>query len=281
MTFNTESFYGGWWFFAFPLAGLAHYPFPFFVRGDDVSFSISNDFAIHTLCGVASFQEGFNEKENAQTLYLDLRSHLAHHLSLNLLERGRLGIATIAIHFLMRSLLRCHYGSAAAQLLAWQDVMAGPTVFGDETHMPRRRAEIAALSQEEAWQQRQPAESLQSAKPQSSRLLRKLHTAYGLLILNGHLVPFWTAFAARRVLNIEQRDQIRASFGAAELTFVDTSGQRSYTLRHSKVRFFSVLWKMVGLTVRLCRDFDAIKANWRSGYNDMTTATYWKDTLDP
>lgn len=276
-----NSFYGGWWFFAFPLKGLDHYPFPFFVRGDDVSFSIANDFDIHTLSGVASFQDGFTEKENAQTLYLDLRSHLAHHLSLSLLDRGRIGIAAIAIHFLMRSLLRFHYASAEAQLLAWQDVMTGPAVFDDETHMPKRRAEIATLSAEETWQRKPPSEPHQPARPQFPRLLRKLHTAYGLLTLNGHLIPCWSRFAARRVLNIEQRDQIRASFGAAELTFVDTSGQRSYTVRHSKVRFFSILWKMAKLTVRLYQDFDAIKTNWRSGYNDMTTASYWEDTLDP
>ncbi|MEC8196493.1 MAG: hypothetical protein VX228_09280, partial [Pseudomonadota bacterium] len=42
-----ETFYGGWWFFAFPVKELTHHPFPFFVRGDDVSFSIANDFDIH------------------------------------------------------------------------------------------------------------------------------------------------------------------------------------------------------------------------------------------
>ena len=28
--------YGGWWFFAFPLEATAAYPYPYFVRGDDV-----------------------------------------------------------------------------------------------------------------------------------------------------------------------------------------------------------------------------------------------------
>ncbi|MDQ2095984.1 glycosyltransferase family 2 protein, partial [Rhodalgimonas zhirmunskyi] len=32
------NFYGGWWYFAFPVAEVKHMPFPFFVRGDDVSF---------------------------------------------------------------------------------------------------------------------------------------------------------------------------------------------------------------------------------------------------
>jgi hypothetical protein len=269
-----RTFYGGWWFFAFPLRDLVHYPFPFFVRGDDVSFSIANDFAIHTLSGVAAFQDGFTEKENAHTLYLDLRSHLAHHLTLSQLERGRIRTAAIAIHFLMRSLLRCHYASAEAQLFAWQDVISGPAVFDDETHMPMRRAEIAALSKEEAWQHGVPRVPPQPLRPLPLPL-RKLNTAFGLLILNGHLIPFWSVLAGRRVLGIGQRDQIPATFGASVLTYVDTAEQRSYTLYHSKPRFFRILRKMAELTYRFCRDFDAIKADWRDGYMQMTTQTYW------
>ena len=39
-----DNFYGGWWYFAFPVDQVKHQPFPFFVRGDDVSFSLVHDF---------------------------------------------------------------------------------------------------------------------------------------------------------------------------------------------------------------------------------------------
>jgi GT2 family glycosyltransferase len=57
-------FYAGWWFFAFPVAAAAHWPFPFFVRGDDISFSLANRFDTVTLNGVVSFQEDFSAKES-------------------------------------------------------------------------------------------------------------------------------------------------------------------------------------------------------------------------
>lgn len=73
--------YGGWWYFAFPIEQAKHLPFPFFVRGDDVSFSLVNDFNIVMLPGVASIQESFTDKASPLTWYLDFRSHLVHHLS--------------------------------------------------------------------------------------------------------------------------------------------------------------------------------------------------------
>ena len=85
--------YGGWWFFAFAIDQVKHHPFPFFVRGDDISFSLMNDFNIHTLNGVVSFQDDFSEKESAQTLYLDLRNHIIQHLVTPELERSALGTA--------------------------------------------------------------------------------------------------------------------------------------------------------------------------------------------
>ena len=81
-------FYAGWWFFAFPVAAATHWPFPFFVRGDDISFSLANRFDTVTLAGVVSFQEDFSAKESPLTLYLDLRNHLHHHLVQDAKEIG-------------------------------------------------------------------------------------------------------------------------------------------------------------------------------------------------
>ncbi len=57
---NANGYYGGWWYFAFPLQHVEHFPYPFFVRGDDINFSLANDFLIHTLNGVTSFQDDFH-----------------------------------------------------------------------------------------------------------------------------------------------------------------------------------------------------------------------------
>ncbi len=70
--------YGGWWFFAFALAEVRRFPFPFFVRGDDIFFGLSNPFQIATLNGVGCFGEDFSIKHGPMTAYLDARYHLLY-----------------------------------------------------------------------------------------------------------------------------------------------------------------------------------------------------------
>jgi galactofuranosylgalactofuranosylrhamnosyl-N-acetylglucosaminyl-diphospho-decaprenol beta-1,5/1,6-galactofuranosyltransferase len=271
--------YGGWWFFAFPVAGLRHHPFPFFVRGDDISFSLANDFDIRTLNGVVSFQDDFTEKESAQTLYLDLRNHLIHHLVFDSLARSPLGTARVAIRFILRSLLRLHYASAEAQLLAWQDVMQGPQFFDDNLDMSARRAHIRDLAAEEGWQ---PVADLPYSAPQQrifTRISRKLRTWLGLLTLNGHVIPFWSHLGSRIHQDISQRGLVYYALGAARITFVNTGRDKAYTLHHSKRRFYRIAWEMTRTTLRFIRGFEAQKTAWRQGYDRMTTPAYWQQRL--
>lgn len=273
-----ETLYGGWWFFAFPVARVRRHPFPFFVRGDDISFSLANNFRIFTLNGVVSFQDDFTEKESAQTLYLDLRNHLIHHLVFERLERSAFGTAKIALRFMMRSMLRCKYESAEAQLLAWQDVMQGPRFFDENIDMSARRAFIKALVRDEAWQDAEDGLE-QGQRRLFSRMPRRLRHYFGLLTLNGHLLPFWSALGDRLVLDIGARGLVYPAFGGARLTYVNTDGSKAYTVRHSKRRFFSLAWRMARTLAAFRRSHAALKADYRKGYAEMTTRDYWQATL--
>ncbi|MEY8802421.1 hypothetical protein AB9K35_19270 [Leisingera sp. XS_AS12] len=271
--------YGGWWFFAFPIAHVTHHPFPFFVRGDDISFSLANDFRIFTLNGVVSFQDDFTEKESPQTLYLDLRNHLIHHLVFDKLERSPLGTAKIAIRFMLRSLLRFKYESAEAQLLAWQDVMKGPKFFDENIDMSQRRADIKALMKDEVWQD--AAEAPAPGRARFSRLPRRLRHYLGLFTLNGHLVPFWKTIGDRMQLDIGDRGLVFPAFGGARLTYFNTRKDKAYTVTQSKRRFFSLAWRMTQTLSEFYRNYDSLKQAYRQGYADMANKGYWEKTLKP
>jgi hypothetical protein len=272
-----RTLYGGWWFFAFTIAEVRHHPFPFFVRGDDISFSLMNDFRIHTLNGVVSFQDDFSEKESAQTLYLDLRNHLIHHLVSDDLARSPLGTAKIAIRFIMRSLLRFHYETARAQLMSWRDVMEGPGFFDENIDMAGRRAAIKEMMQTEVWQ-----EVSRLQMPQRERLTllpRKIRHYLGVLTLNGHLVPFSARRWDRIVLGIGKRGLVYPAFGAAEITYLNTARNKGYTVRQSKREFFAIAWQMTRTLIRFLRGFDRIKAAYRDGYGELTSQGYWRARL--
>lgn len=275
---NPPTLYGGWWFFAFAIDQVKHHPFPFFVRGDDISFSLMNDFKITTLNGVVSFQDDFSEKESAQTLYLDLRNHLIQHLVAPGLERSALGTARVAIRFIMRSMLRFHYESATAQLLAWHDVMQGPQFFDKNIDMAPRRATIKDMIKDEVWQAIDP-EEVEERRKITHRAFHRRHRL-GVFTLNGHLVPFSGVRWDRITLEMGERGLMFPAFGAAKITYLNTARDKGYTVTQSKGRFFSIGWQMTKTLVRFVAGFKTLKTTWRMGYDGMTTRDYWLKKLE-
>ena len=271
-------FYGGFWYCAFPLDAVRHDPFPFFVRGDDISFSLANAFDTVTLPGVVSVQEDFGHKESPHTLYLDLRNHLHHHLTQPGMEIGAWRTAGIVWRFVLRSLFRMHYASIAAQCLAWEDVMRGPALFEDTADMSARRPALAALAAPEAWVPDQDADGPAGpgAEPALHRPPSRLWARAMQASLNGHLVPFWALIAGRRRIGLAERALIWPLWGASRATFVDTAGGRSYSVRHDKRRAWALIRRALGLTWRWRRDYPALVAAYRAAYGPMTAPEAWQ-----
>ncbi|MEM8654707.1 MAG: glycosyltransferase [Pseudomonadota bacterium] len=270
-----DNFYGGWWYFAFPVDKVKHMPFPFFVRGDDVSFSLVHDFNIVTLPGVVSFQESFTEKDSPLTWYLDLRSHLAHHLSLPSMDIGRWATARIAMWFAARALIPAHYDTLAVVNLAIEDVLRGPAFFAEHADMAVRRNQIGHMRQAEVWTD-------MSRTPQERRWIDPHNRILRLLMkvtLNGHLLPFFRRFGNHVTLPAEMRWNPRKIWGAAQITYRnDTSGQ-AYTVTHSKRRAFREGTRTARLLWRLMRNYDRLKADWQRAYPELTGASFWHKAL--
>ncbi len=270
-----DNFYGGWWFFAFPLDQVEHLPFPFFVRGDDVSFSLVHDFNICTLPGVVSFQESFTEKDSPLTWYLDLRSHLAHHLSLPSMDIGAKATAKMALWFWGRTFLTCHYETMQAVNIAMEDVMRGPQFFAENADMATRRGELGKLREVEQWSY--------CATPPVEK--RRLNPKWWLvrfmmkLTLNGLLIPGFGHLGNRITLPSENRWAIRSHWGAAQTTYFDAGARKSYTVRHNKRRALATSWQSAKLIWKLYKAYPQLKDQWTKAYPELTTETFWDKAL--
>lgn len=272
-------FYAGWWYFAFPLAHVRHYPFPFFVRGDDISFSLVHRFDSVTLNGVVSFQEDFSAKESPLTLYLDLRNHLHHHLVQDGMEIGANGTAKIVARFLLRSIVRMHYDSAEAQLLAWDDVMAGPAFFADNADMTAKRPQVLALARTEAWRAVEPGDlalpelSDTPPGPGFSRFMK--------YTLNGHLLPFWRRFGRQVRIPVSHRGLIWALWGLKGAVFVNADETRAYRVSHSKPRAFGLIWRALRTYLRWRAAYPGLQSAHRAAYAEMTARRFWEARFLP
>lgn len=270
------NFYAGWWYFAFPVEYATHLAFPFFVRGDDVSFSLANDFNIVTLNGVVSVQEGFTEKESPMTWYLDLRSHLVHHLTLPDLERGKWSVLKIAAWFFLRNLPRMHYETIEAINMALEDITSGPEFFDKNADLAQRRADIKALTVEEAWK---PLTTDKELPQHRERHTPFWHRTLLKLTLNGHLVPGFGKLGSKILLLAPQRGQMGLFWGASEITNLNTDQTKYYTVRHSKAKGWNGIVRFLKASKNFLNNYDDLLVRYRNSYEDYTRETYWRNKL--
>lgn len=266
-------FYGGWWYFAFPIQHATYLAFPFFVRGDDVSFSLANDFEIITIPGVASIQESFVDKASPTTWYLDMRSHLAHHLSLPEKSVGWIGLQRMLLSFYLRTALRFHYDSLSAINLAIEDVLRGPSFFADNADMSQRRIDLKAMTTTEAWQ---PDSNVPRPQLGKSKRIRR---ALLLLTLNGHLMPFGKTLGSTLVVDAVRRDDFRQIYGAKRITFVNSKRNACYTVQLDRRRFFGESVRFLRNNFKLLFNYQKLEALWQSNYQKFTGIDFWKRKL--
>ncbi|MEI4484745.1 glycosyl transferase [Frigidibacter sp. MR17.14] len=268
-------FYAGFWFFVFPLAGLTADPFPFFVRGDDVSFSLANDFAPVRLNGIVAFQDDFIEKESPTTHYLDLRSHLAHHFSLAELARGRLALIAMVLGFLCRSLARFHYDTAEAELLAWQDALSGPEGFAKAPGLEARRQTLQGITR---------SERRRSMPMQVPRRLRLRAAAFRWLLwltLNGHGLPLSRLWAGRAAIHAEERGTVARVLGTDRYSVSFRADGTGYVLHKDTRRALNIIGRAMRLALRHWRRQPSLRAAYGAAYPVLTSPEYWKQWFHP
>ena len=270
--------YGGWWFFAFPVAEVKRHPFPFFVRGDDVNFSLVNEFAITTLNGVVSFADDFIDKESPLTWYLDLRSHMVHHLTLDKMEVGRFQVAKIGISFFLRNMVKFQYETIEAILLAWGHVLQGPDFFVKNADAAGPRAAIKALTRAESWT---PVGDLDLVvKPGFLGRWPSVRRKVYPWSLNGYFLPLYRFWGGKRVIPAGQRGHLDAMWGAYQLTFLKSNRDKGYVTRRSNWKGFALTLRMIWLWLRLVLGYGSLRALYHRRYPEITTPGYWQGALN-
>ena len=264
--------YGGWWFFAFPVAGIERFPFPFFVRGDDVFFSVSNRFELATMNGIACFGEDFGQKHGPMTAYLDARYHLLHALLDE--RRGAQALLRIARRQFLRPLLAYHYSSARAVTLALRHLAQGPAFFRENLDLADVRAEIASWT---------PAEKMLpldrtafDTRGPRRRPEGRLRVLLRALTLQGFLLP--KPLLKNRVLL--QRKAFHGSpasvFRYRRVLYEHFPSNTGYVAEHDRRRFFGELGRFIGAFAAFLRRLPELRRAHRRGFDEMTTLDFWR-----
>lgn len=264
--------YGGWWFFAFAIDDVAHYAFPFFVRGDDIQFAMTNKFAICTMNGVASWAEDFGLKSGPMPIYLDVRSHLAQKLCV--LSSGLAAAIKMIFRFFFLSLFSYNYATARAVTMAVQDVIQGPEFWLDNLDMTRKRAMIASFAAPEKLARIDRAEYDAEWRPtQESRRRRWFRMA----TLNGFLLP---GFMLKDAVAYQHKDfsgALRCVFRYKQVLYEYEALGVGYVAQHDKRKFFVELARFVPQMLKFVFLFRSIKRAYVAAFPEMTSEAFWQN----
>ncbi|WP_119155606.1 glycosyltransferase [Caldimonas tepidiphila] len=269
--------YGGWWFFAFPLREMRRFPFPFFVRGDDVFFSRTNRFEIATLNGVACLGEDFALKHGPMTAYLDARYHLLHALTDDP-GRARRRVLRLADQLFFKSLLSYNYASARSFTLAMQHLMEGPDFFRRNLDLAAVRAEIGGWT---------PSEKPQPVDRDGMRLRTRnkrhesgLRRLMRILTLQGFLLPRFLLLDRTMLQPKGFHGCARSVFRFRRVLYEHGPTGQGYVVEHDRRLFFAELRRFLGTLGSLLRRLPELHAAHREGFDALASEDFWRTLYD-
>lgn len=269
--------YGAWWFFAFPIARVRRYPFPFFVRGDDVAFGLANRFPIATLNGVACLGEDFSAKHGPLTAYLDARYHLV--LALLAPEGAAARVGWVASRLFAKALSAYQYASARAVTLAVRHVLAGPAFFRDHLDLASVRREIAAWGAEEKLG---PVDLAGLAlrggrRPGREPAWRRLAR---LVTLQGFLLPDALLRDRTTVHPKDFHGRASAVFRYRSVLYWHEASGTGFLARHDRRRFAAELGAFAREAGRLLRRLPALRRRYAEGAEALTSEAFWRGVYE-
>ncbi|WGE63107.1 glycosyltransferase [Actinobacillus equuli subsp. haemolyticus] len=265
--------YGGWWFFAFPLSEVKYYAFPYFVRGDDSGFSLAHEFNIISLNGISSWQEDFALKNGPLPHYLDTRYHIMHQFH-NFVRGKAVEILKITAKLCLKNLLTYQYETGLASILAMEDVVKGKSFWEQNVSMSEKRPEIQKIISAE--------KVIDIPTSISSNVIwgnpneSKINKICRWVTLNGHLLP--KIFFKKGIVwqNKGYGGNLREVYRYNKVLYIHWPTQKGFILEHDKSKFFRYLARYMKVAYKLYKNYDLLKKEYQSSYDELTSAEFWK-----
>ncbi|MCV2503765.1 MAG: glycosyltransferase, partial [Neisseriaceae bacterium] len=279
--------YGAWWFFAFDLDGVEHNAFPYFVRGDDISFSYANQFKVKTMNGICSWQPDFGNKSTPQSVYLDMRNHLMH--PLHGFVKGSMVLSMIKSAVLIYGYYAAsyYYDSAQAVNIAIEDVLKGPDFWRNNVNMLDKRKQISDMITTE-----KPVPIPENVYSEGVMAKIEIQTTVDIsdkgkqvtlpsliryLTLNGHLLPNALFHKGFTWVKKSSGSRMTNSFRYKTVVAIMDEEDKCLVLKHDKKKFFSRSFRFVYLLGKLLLNHKKLSNIYIATYPELTSDEFWKE----
>lgn len=267
--------YGAWWFFLFPVAEAKCYPFPFFVRGDDVDFSYINNFNVITLNGVSCWQVDFKTKDAPFVEYLNIRNNAILSLSNKKLNNFHFGSALKIFKSFYRANNSYMYDTASCITIALQHIIKGPEFIENNMEHCFIRDEIKKISTFERFY---PLDKKSHHFKFGDKIyLSKRHPIINRIItFNGHIFPDYIMKNDDTAIEIHDKYRQKYSYKRIRYYIIDAIGNRYMPLERSIKRYFKNFYIFMKAFLLFVVKYNRIKKLYSDQAKNMRTREFWE-----
>lgn len=262
--------YGAWWFFAFKISDVSAYPFPFFVKADDMLFGLLNNFNIISPNGIAVWGEDFGYKDGPLQRYLVTRGKLA--ASLIVRQSSVLRILSDFMRSVISMLLSYRYSSAQAICLGMIDFMKGPSWWVNNMSFNEILKSISGCLNDEKME---PVElcnyDIEHKSIHESRYRRFLR----LITLNGVLLPD-ILIRKNYVINEKSGCGIfRIIFRSKYVIYFQSATGKGYITQLNRLRFFKQLVSALIISIKFVFKYKHLVKSYSGDAKKIMTEEFW------
>ncbi|MFI3255965.1 MAG: hypothetical protein R3Y52_00780 [Psittacicella sp.] len=262
--------YGAWFFFGFPIKHVSQYAFPFFVRGDDIHFSLLNKFNIISLSGVGVYSFDFAAKESGLTKYLNFRYNKMLSLTNG---KNRIWFLKQFLKEYYKQVLSLNYGSAKMISFAMKGILSGPEYFEKNIDMQEIFKTFKTYCVGETKKPIDPNNGLGFpliVRPEKRgfRLLRKI-------TINGTLIPFF-----RKKLTVNHPNESIANFKGISryktVLYYERFSKTGYYAEQNFIRFSVAIIRSIGYSIKILFIYGSVQKKYKKEFSKYTNKSFWK-----
>lgn len=267
--------YGGWWFFGYKIDEVEFYPFPFFVKGDDIMFSMMNKFDIATPMGVACWGEDFSHKASPLSIYLDLRNHIVQKMTH--MNQNFLSVFKLMAHMFANPLFSYNYATAKSVIKAIQDIendyRENDNFWIDNIDTKKIRDEISSFTPSEKLKPIEKTAFKPKNYKKNERLFRK---ALRFVTMNGSLLPIFFFKNKTALQNKGYRGVFRNIFRYKRVLYYYKQEKIGYIASFKRSEFFKCLLSFISVSIIFFLRFNKIKKKQKQNVSNYTRLEFWE-----
>lgn len=270
-TKHTPYDYAAWWYCCIPLKSIGpdKLPFPFFIRGDDIDYSLKYADKIIHLNGICVWHEPFMvRRSNVRDIYITVRNFL----TINIINQKRL---IFFIYDLIKvfagHIFAYNYDGAYLLCCGLNDAISREDVYEQD--------QIELLGRYKKYD-----ETEQLMDVDLSEALKMTYLSWFLKVLviityGGHILPA-VFFRKKSTALARYRVAISKCFATKEVYIYNPQTGRSFVRKFDRTRAFALGFRFCFILLKLILCLRPIRKHLQKKERYYRTAEFWKKHLE-